>query len=154
MEVTYIVYMPYKGKFKPKNPHKYIGDPTNIIYRSLWERRFMVFCDEKEAIIEWGSEELFVPYKSPIDNRYHRYFVDFIVKVRNKKGFVETRLIEIKPKKQCSPPKAPERKTRRYIEEVKTWGVNSAKWKAAKEFAENKGWKFQILTEKELFTGG
>lgn len=146
--------MPYKGKFKPKNPQKYIGDPTNIIYRSLWERRFMVFCDEKEAVIEWGSEELFIPYKSPIDNRYHRYFVDFIVKTKNKKGFVETRLIEIKPKKQCSPPEKPQKRTKRYIEEVKTWGINSAKWKAAKEFAENKGWKFQILTEKELFTGG
>tara|TARA_R110002167_G_scaffold159645_1_gene355337 strand:+ start:91 stop:531 length:441 start_codon:yes stop_codon:yes gene_type:complete len=146
--------MPYKGKFKPKKPHKYIGDPTKIIYRSLWERRFMVFCDQKDAIIEWGSEELFVPYKSPIDNRYHRYFVDFIIKSKNKEGFIETRLIEIKPYKQCSPPTRPERRTKRYINEVKTWGVNSAKWKAAKEFAENRGWKFQILTEKELFTGG
>ena len=146
--------MPYKGKFRPKCPHKYIGDPTNIIYRSLWERRFMVFCDEKDSVLEWGSEELFIPYKSPIDNKYHRYFVDFIIKTKNKQGFVETRLIEIKPRKQCKPPPRPERKTKRYIEEVKTWGVNSAKWKAAKEFAENKGWKFQILTEKELFTGG
>jgi len=113
----------------------------------------MVFCDEKESVIEWGSEELFIPYKSPIDNKYHRYFVDFIIKTKNKKGFVETRLVEIKPKKQCSPPTRPKRKTKRYIEEVKNWGINSAKWKAAKEFAENKGWKFQILTEKELFTG-
>ena len=146
--------MTYIGKLRPKCPHKYIGDPTNIIYRSLWERRFMVFCDEKDSVIEWGSEELFIPYKSPIDNKYHRYFVDFIIKTKNKQGFIETRLIEIKPKKQCKPPTRPERKTKRYIEEVKTWGVNNAKWNAAKEFAENKGWKFQILTEKELFTGG
>ena len=145
--------MSYKGKFRPKCPHKYIGDPTNIIYRSLWERRFMVFCDTKDSILEWGSEELFIPYKSPIDGKYHRYFVDFIIKTKNKKGYVETRLIEIKPKEQCSAPTRPSRKTKRYIEAVKRWGVNSAKWNAAKEYAENKGWTFQILTEDTLLVG-
>lgn len=143
--------MPYKGKYKPKNPNKYTGDPTNIIYRSLWERRFMLFCDTKDAVLEWGSEELFIPYKSPIDGRMHRYFVDFVIKTKNKEGFNETRLIEIKPKKQCSAPSKPKRKTKNYLNEVKTWCINSAKWSAAKEFAENRGWKFQIITEDILF---
>jgi len=145
--------MSYKGKFKPKNPYKYNGDPTNIIYRSLWERRFMVFCDTKDSVLEWGSEELFIPYKSPIDGRMHRYFVDFVVKVKNKEGLIGTRLIEIKPKKQCSEPKKPQRKTKNYLNEVKNWCINSAKWDAAKEYAENRGWKFQIITEDILFAG-
>ena len=91
--------MAYKGKFKPNKPQKYIGNPTNIIYRSLLERRFMVYCDKKSSILEWGSEEVIVPYKSPVDNRMHRYFVDFIIKLKNKDGITETLLIEVKPKK-------------------------------------------------------
>ena len=142
--------MAYKGKYKPKNPSKYIGDPTNIIYRSLWERRFMVYCDNEDSILKWGSEEVVVPYMSPIDNRMHRYYVDFIVEVKQRDGLKRTKLIEVKPQQQCSPPKKQKRVTRRYISEVKTWGVNSAKWEAAREYAENRGWEFQILTEKEL----
>lgn len=113
----------------------------------------MVFCDMKDTVLEWGSEEVIVPYKSPIDNRMHRYFTDFLVKARNKDGIIETRLIEIKPKKQCSPPTKPQRKTKRYLEEIKTWVINESKWKAAKEYAENRGWIFQIITEDTLFAG-
>ena len=142
--------MAYKGRYKPNNPEKYIGNPTNIIYRSLLERRFMVYCDKSNSILEWGSEEVIVPYKSPIDNRMHRYFVDFIVKLKNKDGIKETLLIEVKTKKQCSAPKKPKKKTRKYITEVKNWGINSAKWKAATEYAENKGWRFIIMTDETL----
>ena len=110
----------------------------------------MIYCDNEDRILSWGSEEIVVPYMSPIDNRMHRYYVDFIVEVLQKDGTKKIKLIEVKPKKQCSPPKKQQKVTRRYISEVKTWGVNSAKWKAATEFAENKGWEFQILTEKEL----
>ena len=142
--------MSYKGKYKPQNPQKYNGDPTRIIYRSLWERKLMKFCDEKKSVLQWGSEEVVVPYRSPIDNMMHRYYVDFIVTLINKKGIKDTCLIEVKPKKQCKPPEKKSRVTRRYLNEVKTWGVNSAKWKAASEYAENRGWKFMILTEDHL----
>ena len=142
--------MAYKGRYKPKQPKKYIGDPTKVIYRSLLEKRFMLYCDKTDAILEWGSEEVIVPYKSPIDNRMHRYFVDFIVKLKNKDNITEVLLIEVKPKKQCSPPKKPQKKTRKYFTEMKNWGVNSAKWKAATEYAENKGWKFIIITDETL----
>ena len=143
--------MSYKGKYKPKKPEKYLGDPTKITYRSLWERRFMVFCDNNDSILSWGSEEVVVPYVSPIDNRRHRYYVDFIVETKNKKWFKEVTLIEVKPKAQCKEPSNNGKKpTRRFIKEVARWGVNSAKWKAASEFAENRGWKFKILTEDEL----
>ena len=69
--------MAYKGKYRPTHPSKYRGKPTNIIYRSLWELKFMKYCDSNKNILEWGSEEVIVPYRSPIDNRYHRYFPDF-----------------------------------------------------------------------------
>tara|TARA_Y100001972_G_C7596199_1_gene298770 strand:- start:113 stop:547 length:435 start_codon:yes stop_codon:yes gene_type:complete len=143
--------MAYKGKYKPKNPEKYDGDPTKIVYRSLWERRFMVYCDENKYILSWGSETVVVPYKSPVDNKVHRYYVDFIVTSINKNGYKETTLIEIKPKKQCKPPEKKTRVSRSYINEVRRWGVNSAKWKYARDYAENRGWKFKILTEEVLF---
>jgi hypothetical protein len=96
--------MSYKGIFKPKNPSKYIGDHTNIIYRSLWERKFMVFCDNNSNVIKWCSEEIAIPYLSPVDGKYHRYFVDFLVEMETKTG-KEVFLIEIKPKRQCVEPK-------------------------------------------------
>ena len=122
--------MSYSGKFKPKNYKKYKGDPTKIYYRSLWERRFMVYCDNNPNIIEWGSEEIIIPYRSPVDRKVHRYFPDFYIKVRQADGKVKKMIIEVKPKKQCKPPTTtPKRKTQRWLNEVKSWGVNEAKWK-------------------------
>jgi hypothetical protein len=146
--------MSYKGKYKPQNPKKYLGDPSKIVYRSLWERKFMVFCDTNESILSWGSEEVVVPYVSPKDNRVHRYFVDFIVEMVKTDGTKEISLIEIKPKKQCLEPKKKSRVTGRYISEVMTYGVNQAKWKAASDFAENRGWTFRVMTEDDLFKKG
>lgn len=146
--------MSYKGKYKPQNPKKYLGDPSKIVYRSLWERKFMVFCDTNESILSWGSEEVVVPYRSPKDNKIHRYFVDFIVEMIKTDGTKEVSLIEIKPKKQCLEPKKKSRVTRRYISEVMTYGVNQAKWKAATDFAEDRGWTFKVLTEDDLFKKG
>ena len=142
--------MAYKGRYTPSNPKKYKGNPRNIVYRSLWERKFMVYCDTSENILEWGSEEVIIPYLSPLDGRVHRYFPDFYIKVKQHDGGVKKMIIEIKPKIQCKPPKQPKRKTRRYISEVKTWGVNSAKWKHANEWCIDRGLEFKILTEDEL----
>ena len=141
---------PYQGYFKPKNPHKYKGDPTNIIYRSSWELKLMRFLDERKDIIKWGSEEIIIPYRSPIDGRVHRYFPDFIVTKINKDGIQETALIEVKPKSQTQPPKRQNKITKRYLTEVKTWGVNEAKWRATLEYCKDRGWTFHIFTEKEL----
>ena len=90
--------MSYSGRFKPKNYKKYKGDPTKIFYRSLWERRFMVYCDGSASILEWGSEEVIIPYRSPLDNRVHRYFPDFYIKYKNKQGKIIREIIEVKPK--------------------------------------------------------
>ena len=150
LTIYILLYMAYKGKYKPKFPQKYIGNPTKIIYRSLWERKFMVFCDINKNVLEWGSEEVVIPYRSPVDGKMHRYYVDFIVKTKRDDGIVETTIIEVKPKKQCQPPKIPKRRTRRFLNEVKRWGVNSAKWEAAEKYSELRGWKFKILTEDVL----
>ena len=142
--------MSYSGKFKPKNYKKYKGDPTKIVYRSLWERRFMVYCDNNDKIIEWGSEELIIPYRSPLDKKVHRYFPDFYIKYLNKEGNVVREIIEVKPKKQLRPPKTPKRQTKRYLQECATFMVNQAKWKAAEEYCSDRKMKFRILTEDHL----
>lgn len=142
--------MAYKGKFRPSNTKKYRGDASNIIYRSLWERKFMVYCDLNENILEWGSEEFWIPYRSPIDSRVHRYFPDFYIKVRESGGNIVKYVIEIKPKKQCKEPKVQTKKTKSYIYEVTEYAKNQAKWKAAIDFCEDRMWKFKVLTEDEL----
>ena len=142
--------MAYSGKFLPSNITKYRGDVRKIVYRSLWERRFMVYCDNTSAILEWGSEEVIIPYTSPLDGRMHRYFPDFYIKVRQRDKTIKKMIIEVKPKIQCGPPKTPKRRTRRYITEVRTWGVNEAKWKAAIEGCTDRGMEFKILTEDHV----
>ena len=122
--------MAYKGRFQPSNIEKYRGDHRNIIYRSLWERKFMVYCDRNENILEWGSEEIVIPYRSPLDGRIHRYFPDFYIKVRESNGSVKKYIIEVKPKKQCVEPKVQKKRTPTYIREVAEYAKNQAKWKA------------------------
>lgn len=110
----------------------------------------MRYFDSHPSILEWASEEFSIPYISPKDNKVHRYFPDFYVKKRKKCGTVVHQVIEVKPAHQCAPPKKPKRQTPKYITEVFTWGVNSAKWKAARKFCEARGMEFVIVTEKEL----
>ena len=141
--------MAYSGRFIPKNPQKYVGDPTNIIYRSSWEVKVMSWLDRNDDIISWQSEETIVPYKSPVDGRWHRYFPDFIVKVKTKDNKLKTMMLEVKPKKQTQPPEPRKRVTKQYIQEVSTWGVNQSKWKAANEYCLDRGWEFKILTEDQ-----
>lgn len=142
--------MAYKGIFRPTNPGKYKGNSSNIVYRSSWELKMMMLLDTHPEIITWSSEEVVIPYISPIDNRRHRYFMDFYVMKKNPDNTIEEMLIEVKPKAQTKPPKVQTKKTKRYITEVKTWGVNSAKWEAAERFCNARGWKFMIFTEDEL----
>ena len=143
-----------KGRYKPINPSKYKGNPTNIIYRSSWELKFMRFCDLRDDVIEWQSEEIIIPYRHPLDGKIHRYYPDFRVKVKNKTNKIENWIIEIKPYKFTKEPIPQKRKTRKYINEVKNYAINSYKWDAAKYFCKKRDWKFKILTEKELHIKG
>jgi len=139
----------YKGKFTPQNPKKYNGNPDNIIYRSSWELRCMKWFDDNPNIIWWSSEELAIPYYSPVDQRMHRYFPDFIIKVKRKDDTIMTYVVEVKPEAQTKKP-TQKRKTKQYIRESITYVVNQMKWKAADEFCHAHGWQFKIVTEKDL----
>ena len=139
-----------KSKYKPENPTKYQGNPNNIICRSSWERKFCQWCDRKENVISWASEEISIPYVSPKDNRIHRYYPDFLIKVREYNNRIQTYVVEVKPKKQTLPPKPRKRVTKSYIYECTTYAVNQAKWKAASEFCKDNRINFKIVTEDEL----
>ena len=143
--------MSYNGKYYPRYPKKYKGDPTNIVYRSLWERKFMNYCDLTESVSEWQSEEFWIPYRSPIDNRTHRYFPDFYIKYKDSSGKRRSVVIEVKPKSQTKmPPQNPKKRTKSWAYSVRTYAVNQAKWKAAREFCKDRNIEFKIMTEHEL----
>ena len=143
--------MAYKGKYRPRNPKKYRGNPSQVIYRSLWERKLMVYCDQNDKVLEWGSEEVIIPYLSPWDNKVHRYFPDFYIKVKQADGKTKRFIIEVKPKYQCkSPQENPRRKTKKWFGEVKNWGINQAKWKSAQEYCKDQGMEFKIFTEDHI----
>ena len=142
--------MSYKGKYKVRCPYKYKGDPTKVIYRSLWELKFMRYCDSNINILEWGSEEMYVWYRSPVDNRPHRYFPDFYIKTKESDGKIKKYIIEVKPKRQTKPPAKPKRQTKGYLREAFEYAKNQAKWKAANEWCIDRGFEFKVLTENEL----
>jgi hypothetical protein len=139
----------HKGRFNPKNPGKYLGDVNQIVYRSSYERAFMIWCDTKSHVLTWGSEEVVVLYLSPVDNKMHRYFVDFFIQVQTKTG-VRKFLIEVKPERFTQAPVVPKRKSRSFLSEVKQWGVNNAKWAAARRYAAQRNWEFTLVTERDL----
>ena len=138
--------MSYKGKYKIKRPEKYAGDASNVIFRSLWERNAFRWCEDNPKVKLWNSEGVVVPYKCSVDKKLHRYFVDLLIEMDNKKIY----LIEIKPKSQTLPPKKRSRKTKKYINEALTFSRNQDKWNAADKFAKHNGWQFQVWTEETL----
>ena len=141
--------MRYRGKYRVSNPRKYKGDPRNVVYRSSWEYKFMQWCESNPSVEEWASEEIIIPYRGP-DGKPHRYFPDFYMKVKENNGVIKRYVIEVKPLKQCSPPKKPKRQTKGYIREVFEYARNQAKWKEAREWCADRQWEFKVVTEKEL----
>ena len=148
--MIYVFIVTYKGKYKVRNYKKYKGDPTGVVYRSLWERKFMKWCDGNPNILEWWSEELAIPYYDPVQKKWRRYFPDFWMKVKEKNGKVESYLVEVKPKRQGEGPKPQKRKTKKYLREVFDYATNQAKWQAAQEYCNDRLWKFMLVTEREL----
>jgi len=140
----------HKRRFIPAFPEKYSGDPTCIIMRSSWETKFASWCDKNPSVVKWKSEETVVPYRCPTDDKIHRYFVDFQIQIKNKDGLLRTYLVEVKPAAQTLPPVYPGRQTQRYLNESMAFIKNQAKWKAATEYAKDRGWEFKIITEHEL----
>jgi hypothetical protein len=136
--------MAYKTKYIPQNPEKYIGDVSNIVCRSLWERNICKFCDINESIIKWSSEEIVIPYLSPIDKKQHNYYPDFLIQFKNQEG-LKTWMVEVKPKKQTI------LKENASKQEKMIWIINNAKWEAAKRFCDKNKMEFKVITEKEIF---
>lgn len=141
----------YKGRYKPKNTSKYAGDAENIVYRSMWERHVMKWCDDNPKVKKWVSEEIVIPYICETDKRPHRYFMDFLIQFTDGK----TLLVEVKPHKETLPPKTGKGRSRqRVLNEGMTYIKNQSKWKAAQEYALDRGWHFVIWTENELESMG
>ena len=136
--------MAYSGIYKVKNPKKYKGDFTKVIFRSGWELKVFIWCDNNPDVREWSSEEVVIPYYYAVDKKYHRYFVD--LKIKYKSGKVV--LVEIKPEKETELPKAS--KTKKYMTEALTYVKNMNKWEAAENYAKDRGWEFQVWTENTL----
>lgn len=140
-------------KLTEEDRKKYIGS-NDPIYRSSWEERVMYYFCNNKNIIKWNSERVIIPYLNKLDGKIHRYYVDFYCEVVDKSGILNKYIVEVKPKKQCIPPKLPKRQTtksmRRYKYEVGVYIINQCKWEAAKKYAESKGWKFIIITEDQL----
>jgi hypothetical protein len=147
---------PQPIKYKVHNPEKYSGDLNNVVMRSSWERRLVEFLDTNPNVLAFGSEHTgtIIPYISPKDNAYHRYFPDFIARVRQRNGNVRTILIEVKPHAETLPPKKPLKKTNKamsnYRKAVLTYAINQAKWKAARAWCEQHDAIFQIMDEYSL----
>jgi hypothetical protein len=141
---------PTPRKYRVKNPKKYKGDTGDVWARSSWETKFMSYCDHAEAILEWSSETIVIPYKHPLDGKIHRYFPDFLIKVKTVDDIVETWVVEIKPSSQRKEPRPQKRMTKKYINEVKTYAINKYKWDHAVEWCKDRDYKFIIFSEKEL----
>jgi len=139
-----------QGYWKPKNPEKYIGNVDNIFYRSGWELKFLNFADMNPQVLKYGSEELAIPYFSEVDQKIHKYFPDFVMIVKNNSGEIKKYMVEIKPESQVSPPKKRSKVTKGYINEMKTYSVNTSKWRAAEAFCLKHNIEFIIMTEKHL----
>jgi hypothetical protein len=143
------------GLFKPVNPDKYVGDPHKIIYRSSWEQRFCNYCDRNENVIKWSSEPLSIDYWNPLDQKMHKYYVDFYIKTLNSDGSNQEWIIEVKPESQTQRPlyegNMTAKKLESYNYNMKVWITNQAKFKAAKEWAKKRGFRFGVVDEKFLF---
>lgn len=137
-----------QGKFYPKNPDKYVGT-KNPTYRSSWEWAFMNFCDNNEAVLQWASEAVRIPYRNPFSGQNTIYVPDFFIVYTDRNGKKNAELIEIKPKKQTSLLNAGRSK-----KDQASAVLNAAKWEAANAYAKQNRIRFRIVTEEELFHQG
>jgi hypothetical protein len=144
---------PKPRSWTPRNIEKYVGDYTKIVSRSSWELRTFKWLDDNPNVLEWSSEEIAIPYKSPVDKKLHRYFPDIYARFKTSDNRTKTYLIEIKPEYQSIEPKMKKRITKQYINEVCTYAVNQEKWRAAREYCLDRKWEFIVITEKDLFNG-
>lgn len=141
-----------QGIYSPQNKEKYKGRDLPR-YLSSWELKLFRFCDTNPDVLEWGSENIVIPYLNPIDNRVHNYIVDAVIKLKTKEG-VKKFLVEVKPYKQTLKPVSRMTKQNKVpkslIYEQLMYIKNQAKWDAAKKWCIKRDMEFTILTEHQL----
>jgi hypothetical protein len=148
-----------QGIYTPVHPEKWIITESfdmkqpGIKYRSSWEKKFFYFMDMNPNIVKCNSEGVVIPYLNPVRNKISKYYMDCTFETKDGTVF----LVEIKPFKETVHPKPPRKNAknpqkaqRTYIKAIETYAVNQAKWEAAERFCNEKGFKFVIITEKEL----
>lgn len=141
---------PVPYKYKLKNEEKYVGNVHDIWIRSSYERKFMMWCDLNPSVLKWGSEIYPIQYYCQIDKRVHRYFIDFFIQLKTANDEIKNIAIEIKPFAQTQMPVRGKKRERTFLNECLTYQKNSDKWQAAKKWAEQNDFEFQIMTEYEL----
>lgn len=158
----------HKGNYIIKNVDKYMGNPVNCIYESMWEFHFMAYLDMNDSVRRWGNEIVVIPY---IDEkgRHHRYYTDFYFErvYKNDPNNFERYVVEIKPKKEVLPDflneygkamrpeeyikgKITPKKLESYEYKLKTYNKNLYKWDKAKRWCEAHKMKFVIIHEDVL----
>ena len=137
-----------QGKFTLKNPEKYLGtkDP---LYRSSWEFAFMKFCDESPSIAKWASEAVRIPYRNPLTGRYTIYVPDFFINYVDKGGQPHAEIVEIKPQNQSL-----KEKVGKNLNNQASYILNRAKWEAATVWCRQKGLRFRVINETDIFHQG
>lgn len=140
----------HQGNFKPVNPQRYVGNKSEIVYRSSWELKMMLWCDLNPSVVKWNSEGMKIPYWSNADQKQRTYWIDFIVQYKTSDGSLRTTLIEIKPEAETKPPPKRGKKQDRFLAETYTWEVNKCKWDAAKKYAAQNGMEFLVMNEYDL----
>jgi hypothetical protein len=137
-----------RGRYTLRNPDKYAGTKSPI-YRSSWEHTFMTFCDNNPAVIGWASEAVRIPYKNPLTGKQSSYVPDFFVQYQNAKGEKRSEIVEIKPSNQSTMEGAGKSRNRQMAVVQ-----NMAKWEAATAWCKNKGIRFRVVTENDLYHQG
>lgn len=150
-----------QGYYRPINVDKYRGNPDEIIYRSSWEHSFMKNLDTRDNVLAWSSEDIVIPYYSPLDEmmdppvygKIRKYYIDFFFTKINADGTTQDYLVEVKPLAQVPTEvmnitgRKTKKKLMNYIKEAEVHLVNKAKFEAAISYAKERGAKFVIITE-------
>jgi hypothetical protein len=137
-----------QGRFEMKNPSKYVGTKTPMA-RSSWETVFMKMLDEHQGVAKWASESIQIPYRSPLTGKHTIYVPDFFIVYADKKGKQHAEVIEVKPKNQSFRESVGKS---RYNQEQ--YLLNMAKWEAATAWCKQKGLRFRVVTEEDIFHTG
>jgi len=136
-----------QGTYTVVNREKYVGNGEPR-YRSGWEFSFMKFCDTNDAVLQWASESIAIPYRHPLTGKMTQYIPDFLITYRTRDNQMRAELIEIKPKKQSVIESKMSSKDRAIV------AINYAKWDSATKWARRNGLTFRVITEQDMFHNG